>query len=334
MEPDKYTHERKLFNLFNIKEIVTVEKFVPKLNEKYFEEKFRIRSLKEGDYLFKQEQFGGKAFDCAIIRIKKNGEAEAFFFQISIYKDPLYSLTELNEFIETFIKYFSYQFEFKIKQEDVYFTYIFHTKEKDQLYEECYKKKLKCIFFNPSFQRFTNKNNIDLDDINSTNDINTIFVNPFNLINNNIDMEDMTNTKLSKDITQRNFILNVKQKKNIEKLWKNLFTEFKNINIEIIYSHNTHFIDEKYSFGRGLFSFKTNVYGFNRGVFFIYMFGVTEEEVVPTASFIEDLGADSLDTVELVMALEEEFDTEIPDEDAEKITTVQSAIDYIEAHRK
>ena len=62
--------------------------------------------------------------------------------------------------------------------------------------------------------------------------------------------------------------------------------------------------------------------------------GVTEEEVVPTASFIEDLGADSLDTVELVMALEEEFDTQIPDEDAEKITTVQSAIDYIEAHRK
>ena len=62
--------------------------------------------------------------------------------------------------------------------------------------------------------------------------------------------------------------------------------------------------------------------------------GVTEEEVVPTASFIEDLGADSLETVELVLALEEEFDTEIPDEDAEKITTVQSAIDYIEAHRK
>ena len=62
--------------------------------------------------------------------------------------------------------------------------------------------------------------------------------------------------------------------------------------------------------------------------------GVNEDEVVLTASFIDDLGADSLDTVELVMALEEEFDTEIPDEDAEKITTVQSAIDYIEAHRK
>jgi acyl carrier protein len=57
--------------------------------------------------------------------------------------------------------------------------------------------------------------------------------------------------------------------------------------------------------------------------------GVKEEEVKPEASFVDDLGADSLDTVELVMALEEEFETEIPDEEAEKITTVQLAIDYI-----
>ena len=57
--------------------------------------------------------------------------------------------------------------------------------------------------------------------------------------------------------------------------------------------------------------------------------GVKEDEVKPSASFVEDLGADSLDTVELVMALEEEFETEIPDEEAEKITTVQLAIDYI-----
>ena len=60
--------------------------------------------------------------------------------------------------------------------------------------------------------------------------------------------------------------------------------------------------------------------------------GVDEDQVTNEASFMDDLGADSLDTVELVMALEEEFDTEIPDEEAEKITTVQSAIDYIKAH--
>ena len=61
--------------------------------------------------------------------------------------------------------------------------------------------------------------------------------------------------------------------------------------------------------------------------------GVDEAEVTATASFIDDLGADSLDTVELVMALEEEFETEIPDEEAEKITTVKEAIDYILAHQ-
>ena len=58
--------------------------------------------------------------------------------------------------------------------------------------------------------------------------------------------------------------------------------------------------------------------------------GVKVDEVKSEASLIEDLGADSLDTVELVMALEEEFDIEIPDEEAEKITTVQSAIDYVQ----
>ena len=60
--------------------------------------------------------------------------------------------------------------------------------------------------------------------------------------------------------------------------------------------------------------------------------GVKEEEVKASSSFVDDLGADSLDTVELVMALEEEFETEIPDEQAEKLTTVQEAIDYIVAN--
>ena len=62
--------------------------------------------------------------------------------------------------------------------------------------------------------------------------------------------------------------------------------------------------------------------------------GVDAEEVKPDASFVEDLGADSLDTVELVMAFEEAFDIEIPDEQAEKIRTVKDAIDYINAHAK
>jgi len=62
--------------------------------------------------------------------------------------------------------------------------------------------------------------------------------------------------------------------------------------------------------------------------------GVNEADVKNESSFVNDLGADSLDTVELVMALEEEFETEIPDEEAEKITTVQQAVEYIKAHSK
>jgi acyl carrier protein len=62
--------------------------------------------------------------------------------------------------------------------------------------------------------------------------------------------------------------------------------------------------------------------------------GVDEDEVKPDASFVDDLGADSLDVVELVMALEEEFEMEISDEDAEKLTTVKQAIEYIQAHAK
>ena len=65
----------------------------------------------------------------------------------------------------------------------------------------------------------------------------------------------------------------------------------------------------------------------------IEQLGVSETEVKIDSSFVDDLGADSLDTVELVMALEEEFDTEIPDEEAEKITTVQAAIDYVTANQ-
>ncbi len=61
--------------------------------------------------------------------------------------------------------------------------------------------------------------------------------------------------------------------------------------------------------------------------------GVEEDKIVPEASFVDDLGADSLDTVELIMQLEEEFGIEIPDEDAEKMTTVKSVVDYIKANQ-
>ena len=64
----------------------------------------------------------------------------------------------------------------------------------------------------------------------------------------------------------------------------------------------------------------------------IEQLGVTEEQATNAASFVDDLGADSLDTVELVMALEEQFECEIPDEEAEKITTIQQAIDYVNEH--
>lgn len=64
----------------------------------------------------------------------------------------------------------------------------------------------------------------------------------------------------------------------------------------------------------------------------IEQLGVKDEEVTNTAKFVDDFGADSLDTVELVMALEEEFNTTIPDEEAERITTIQEAVDYIKNH--
>ena len=64
----------------------------------------------------------------------------------------------------------------------------------------------------------------------------------------------------------------------------------------------------------------------------IEQLGVSEDSVTLQASFVDDLGADSLDTVELVMLLEEEFDTEIPDDEAEKINTVQAAVDYIKGN--
>ena len=248
MEPDKYFHEKNVFNLFNIIDIVTVDKFVSEANEKYFKKNFTKKSLTEGDYLFKQEQFGEKPSDCAIIRNKKNGDIQVFLFQISMDKNTLYSINQLKKYIESFRKYFSYQFTLSIKLEEIYFTYIFHTKNKDKLFNDCKIKKLKCIFFNPYYQCFTNYNNNALDDINYRGSINKIFVNPFKLNNENsdINMEEHTNTGLLVDITKQNFILNDKQKYRIKELWKNLYPYLQKENIEIFFSHNTQFFRENY----------------------------------------------------------------------------------------
>ena len=138
MEPGKYTKQRKLFKLFNITNIIIVDKFVPTSNENYSTHNYKIRHLEDGDYLFKQNLFGGKAFDCAIIKVRKNS-AEVFFFQISIYKKNLYSINQFKSNIKTFINYFSFQFDFIVKPENVFFTYIFHDKNNQNLYDKTMK---------------------------------------------------------------------------------------------------------------------------------------------------------------------------------------------------
>ena len=85
--------------------------------------------------------------------------------------------------IKTFIDYFSFKFDLIIKEEDVFFTYIFHTEKKKDLYDRCNKNNLKCIFFNPSVQKFMNINNAILDDVDYSDDINNIFINPFKFNN-------------------------------------------------------------------------------------------------------------------------------------------------------
>ena len=256
MEPDKYTKQKQLFKLFNITNIIMVDKFVPTSNEGYSTHNYNIRHLENGDYLFQQNIFGGKAFDCAIIRVKKD-YAEVFFFQISIDKKELYSIDELKKYIKTFIDYFSFQFDFIVDPENVYFTYIFHTKNNKNLYNRCKKKKLKCIFFNPSVQQFTNINNAALDNIDYIDDI---FVNPYKLNQQDIDMEDMTNVNGTNDIMKPLFILNINQYDAIKNFWKSIFTEFKNNEIEIVYSHNVHSIDENYLYNRVMYLRLLNEY--------------------------------------------------------------------------
>ena len=246
MEPKKYEKKKRVFNHFDIIGTMTVEKFVPESNEKYFENDFKIKKLKEGDYLFKQRQFGEKAVDCAIISIKNNGHAEVFFFQISINKAVLYTIERLKEIIDQFIEYFGYQFEFIINREDVYFTYIFHTKDKNELNKKCDKNGLRCIFFNPSVQHFIS-NNYDLDDEKTLININNIFVKPFKSNNpdDDIDMEEPNIKGTLNNYMKPCYMLSDKEKKSIENFLKDMLIKSEESDIEISFSHNEHYYNEE-----------------------------------------------------------------------------------------
>ena len=226
MEPDIYKTNKYLFNYFKLKRIEIVEKFVPRKNENYKLSDINIKNLSNGDYFFKQEQFSGKAVDCAIFRIFKN-EASVFFFQISINKEKIYTIINLKYLINSFIDYFRYLFKFRIKQHNVYFTYIFDIKNKNELYEKCQTNNLNCIFFDSSLGRFVDFDNYEIKKIKEPNEI---FINPF-----------------------KELSLKLEQKENIEKFWKALFPDLIDKNLNLIYSHHVDVINESYLN-------KTNIY--------------------------------------------------------------------------
>ena len=241
MEPDKYKKRKILFNYFEIKGIEIVDKFVPKKKEKYEFKKYNIKSLSDGDYLFKQEQFNGKAFDCAIIRIKNN-IAKVFFFQISLNKKYIYTIKDLIKFIDSFINYFSFQYKFKIYMENVYFTYIFDIKNKNILYEKCEKNDIKCMFFTPSTKQFTYFDDYLIENIRDENEI---FINPNDLYNK----EDIIMMESNKIKYKKNKIcinINDIKKRNILQLWMEIFPEFSNKKLDLKFSHNINDIDESY----------------------------------------------------------------------------------------
>ena len=243
MEPDKYQTHKCLFDYFNLKGIEIVDKFVPRNNENYWLTSVKIKSLSDGDYFFKQEQFNGKAFDCAIIRIFKK-EAYVFFFQISINKEKIYDIINLRYFINAFIDYFRYLYNFRINANNVYFTYIFHDKNKNELYEKCKANNLNCIFFNFSTKMFFDSDDIELRIIKEPNEI---FINPFLPYKNADIIINYILNKNSKIIGINNKIsLKLVQKESIEKFWKTLFPEFHNKKLNLIYSHYVNEIDGNY----------------------------------------------------------------------------------------
>ena len=200
MSPNNIIKKKLLFQTFCVTKVYTVDKFLPNDNEKINEKMFECQTLEQGTYFFKQKIFSGKGFDLGIIEINNKNQAKVYLFQVSISKEKIYTAELLKKYINGFIEYFKLQFSFVIEKENVFFTYLFDPKNKDNLLQLCDNKNMPCIFFNPLSKLFTDKNDYEI--INIQN----IFIAPFKKDNDDIIIEDLGEKMYNKtlDLNEKN----------------------------------------------------------------------------------------------------------------------------------
>ena len=184
MSPNNIIKKKLIFHTFYITKVYTVDKFLPNDNERINEKMFKYQTLEQGTYFFKQRIFSGKGFDLGIIVINNKNQATVYLFKVSISKDTIYTIGLLKEYINGFIKYFKLQFSFVIEKENVFFTYLFDPKNKDNLLKLCQYKNMPCIIFNPLSKLFTDKNDYEI------NNIDDIFIAPFKKNKDDFILED------------------------------------------------------------------------------------------------------------------------------------------------
>lgn len=184
MSPNNIMKKKLIFHTFYITKVYTVDKFLPNDNERINEKMFKYQTLEQGTYFFKQRIFSGKGFDLGIIVINNKNQATVYLFKVSISKDTIYTIGLLKEYINGFIKYFKLQFSFVIEKENVFFTYLFDPKNKDNLLKLCQFKNMPCIIFNPLSKLFTDKNDYEI------NNIDDIFIAPFKKNKDDFILED------------------------------------------------------------------------------------------------------------------------------------------------
>lgn len=184
MSPNDIIKKKLLFHTFYITKVYTVDKFLPNNNENIDKKMFEYQTLEQGIYFFKQKIFSGKGFDLGIIVINNKNQATVYLFQVSISKDTIYTISLLKKYIKDFIEYFKLQFSFVIEKENVFFTYLFDPKNKDNLLKLCKPKNMPCIFFNPLSKLFTDQNDYEI------NNIENIFIAPFKKDIDDIILED------------------------------------------------------------------------------------------------------------------------------------------------